>query len=140
MSQNNTKSSLFNFETHLVATVIWVFSLAGVNAFSGLIMIIACYYILKKENSSYFLRNHVSQALGLALTSTAISTIFLVFTRVILIKFLIPLYWMISAALGILIFLFALLGAFKAFKFETIKLPIIGFIGDYLNNNITPKQ
>lgn len=138
MSQDNTKSSLFNFETHLVALILWVLSVVGVNAIGGLLMIIACYYILKNERKSTFLRNHVSQALALALISTASSTLLTIISRVIFFRFLYPIYWILSTLVGLFIFALALLGALKAFKIEPITLPIIGFIGDSLNDNIKP--
>lgn len=138
MNQPNYKSNLFNFEPNIVAMILWILSILGLSPYGGVLMIIGCFIILKYERKSDFLRNHVSQILGLALISTVLSTIMVVLARLLFLRIFIPILAMVNFAVAILLFALALLGALKAYNKEKIDLPIIGFIGNMIEESIKP--
>lgn len=138
MNQPNNKSSLFNFEPNIVALILWIISIAGATTTGGIIMIIACFFILKYETTSTFLRNHVSQTLALALVSTVATVVIKIISPLFFFRLLLPLLALINFIVFALIFALALLGALKAFKNESLSLPLIGFIGESLDSSIKP--
>lgn len=143
MHHKTDKSSLFNFDTSIIALVLWILSIIGLNPVGGLLLIIGCVIVLKFETQSSFLRNHVSQILALSIFSTAIGFLVQILTMVFagalaLGMVFIPVIFVLSWAAGIITFVFALLGAIKAFQKETFKLPLIGFIGETIESSIRP--
>ncbi len=138
MYDSNDRSNLFNFEPSYVALTLWIISILGITRTGGIIVAVACVFILMNEKESKFLRNHVSQVLALSIVSILGSLVITVIGFPFIFVYLMFIYNLIRIVINTLIFALSLLGALKAYQKQTVSLPFIGFIGDKINETLRP--
>lgn len=144
MNYGEEKSALFDLDGYLVAIVLWILSFfATTNSFS-IFLLIATIIVLAVEDRSSMVRNHASQILALNIVSFILSLIInIVFGSLfitlgwiaILGGVLVIIIQLLSWAFRLIIIAYNIIGIIKAIQKKHVSLPVIGFLGDRLEQS-----
>ncbi|AZK43962.1 hypothetical protein EEI45_03515 [Erysipelothrix piscisicarius] len=151
MNHRNENASFMNINVNIIAKILWAFSFAAAigNRDLSFFPLIFAFLVLFLEKHSNYLRNHASQIVILNIAIFMINliigliqTIFLsVFGWIILVgPTAVLVFTIINIALGLIYSLYHIFGIAKAGKYQYCKLPLIGFLGDKIEQSVYNKS
>ena len=142
---NNKNSSFFDIEGYQISVIMWLISMVLLFNSRTWIGILVPFFVLVIEKKSAIVRNHAGQLLMLNIVVFITSLLFsTIVSLIVALVSWIPLFNVatftlvrfIRFLLTALFFANHLIGFIKATKSEVLSLPIIGYLGDRLSQDI----